>query len=129
MALFEALYEKRCRIPICYDHVFLRVSHTIRVGRALRAKKLTPKFIGSYQILHHRGPVDYELALSPQLSGLHNIFHVSQLRKYVPDPSHVIKPDAVEIRDDLLVEVPATCLEDTKVKELRGKFIQLVKVV
>ncbi|XP_027351223.1 uncharacterized protein LOC113862333 [Abrus precatorius] len=67
------------------------------VGRALRAKKLTPKFIGPYQILHRRGPVAYELALPPRLSGLHNVFHVSQLRKYVSDSSHVIEPDVVEL--------------------------------
>ncbi|XP_027341959.1 uncharacterized protein LOC113854870 [Abrus precatorius] len=58
------------------------------------------------------------------VAGLHNVFHVSQLRKYVPDSSHVIELDVMELRDDLSVEVPAARIEDTRVKELRGKSIR-----
>ncbi|XP_027368665.1 uncharacterized protein LOC113874650 [Abrus precatorius] len=47
------------------------------------------------------------------------------LRKYVPDTSHVIEPDVVKLRDDLSTEVPAARIEDTRVKELRGKSIRL----
>ena len=46
----------------------------------------------------------YRVALPPNLSSLHDVFHVSQLRKYVPDPSHVISMDEVEVRDNLTVE-------------------------
>nr|KYP41898.1 Retrotransposable element Tf2 [Cajanus cajan] len=59
---------------------------TSGVGRALKAKKLTPRFVGPYQIIHYVGPIAYRLALSPSLSNLHDVFHVSQLRKYVHDP-------------------------------------------
>ena len=77
------------------DHVFLRVTPVTGVGRALKSKKLTSRFIGPYQILDRVGNVAYRVALSPNLSNLHDVFHVSQLRKYISDPSHVIHMDNV----------------------------------
>ena len=70
------------------DHVFLRVTPMTGVGRALKSKKMTPRFIGPYQISERIGTVAYRVGLPPHLSNLHDVFHVSQLRKYVPDPSH-----------------------------------------
>jgi len=64
-----------------------------------------PKFIGPYQILRRIGLVAYEIALPPQLTNLHPMFHVSQLRKYVPDLSHVLEVEELQIRVDRLVEV------------------------
>jgi len=49
--------------------------------------------------------VAYEIALPPQLANLHPIFHVSQLRKYVPDPSHVLETKDVQVGEDLTMEV------------------------
>ena len=71
-------------------HVFLRVSPTTGVGRALKTRKLSSYFLGPFQILKRIGPVAYQLALTPSLSNLHNVFHVSQLKKYCQDPSHVL---------------------------------------
>ena len=99
------------------------------VGRALKSKKLTPRFIGPYEILERVGKVAYRVALPPHLSNLHDVFHVSQLRKYVPDPSHVIKLDDVEVRENLTVETMPVRIEDHEVKVLRGKEIKLVKVI
>lgn len=59
------------------DHVFLRVNLVTGVGRALKSKKLTPKFIGMYQISPRIGIVAYIMALPPDLSNLHDVFHVS----------------------------------------------------
>jgi len=87
------------------DHVFLRITPTTGVGRAIRSRKLSPKFIGPYQILRRIGPMAYEIALPPQLSNLHSVFHVSQLRKYVPDPSHVLEAEDLQLRGDLSMEV------------------------
>jgi len=67
--------------------------------------------------------------LPPHLSNLHDVFHVSQLRKYVADPSHVIPRDDVQVRDNLTVETLPLRIENRKVKQLRGKEIPLVKVV
>ncbi|XP_073221468.1 uncharacterized protein [Cicer arietinum] len=111
------------------DHVFLRVTPTTGVGRALKMRKLTPRFIGPYQILKRVGNVAYQIALPPSLSNLHSVFHVSQLRKYIFDPSHVIESDKVQIKENLTFETLPLRIEDQKTKELRGKTISLVKVV
>ena len=111
------------------DHVFLRVTPTTGVGRALKAKKLTPRFIGPYQITSRVGKVAYRVALPPNLSNLHDVFHVSQLRKYIPDPSHVIQMDDIQVRDNLTVETMPLRIEGREMKSLLGKEIELVKVV
>ncbi|WJX13331.1 hypothetical protein P8452_03730 [Trifolium repens] len=111
------------------DHVFLRVNSTTGVGRALKYKKLTSKFIGPYQILKRVGNVAYKIALPPSLSNLHDVFHVSQLRKYVSDPSHVIVSDDVQVRDNLTIEARPLRIEGREVKKLRNKEITSVKVI
>lgn len=60
------------------DHVFLRVNPVTGVGRTLKSKKLNPKFIGPYHILQRVGAVTYIVVLPPDLSRLHDMFHVSQ---------------------------------------------------
>ena len=71
----------------------------------------------------------YEIALPPQLANLHPVFHVSQLRKYVFDPTHVLEAEDIKIRGDLTVEVPPVALEDSKVEERRGNEVRLVTVI
>jgi len=66
---------------------------------------LTPRFIGPYQITRQIGLVAYEIALQPHLANLHNVFHVSQLRKYVTDPTHVLEQDDVQVRENLTLGV------------------------
>jgi len=111
------------------DHVFLRITPTTGVGRAIRSRKLSPKFIGPYQILRRIGPVAYEIALPPQLANLHSMFHVSQLRKYVSDPSHVLEAEDLHIRSDLSVEVQPISLGDSQTRQHMGKTISLVQVI
>ena len=111
------------------DHVFLRVTPTTEVGRAIKSKKFTPKFIEPYQITKRVGPLAYQIAMSLFLSNIHDVIHVSQLRKYIPDQSHVIEPDDIEMKDNLTFEVPPMKIEDRSVKNLRGKEIPLVKVI
>ena len=69
------------------DHMFLRETSITVVGRAL---KLTPCFVSPYQILQRIREVAYQISLSPLLANLHDVFHVSQLRRYISDPSHMI---------------------------------------
>jgi len=71
----------------------------------------------------------YQVGLPPHLSNLHDAFHVSQLRKYVLDPSNVIPRDDVQVRDNLTAETLPVRIEGREVKTLRGKEIPLVKVV
>jgi len=125
-------YADQRRRPLEFqegDHVFLRVTTTTGVGRALKSKKLTPKFIGPYQILQRVGPVAYKIALPLNLANLHNVFHVSQLRNYMADPSHVIRPNDVQLKENFSFEVPPISISDRSVKFLRGREIPLVKVI
>ena len=59
------------------EHVFLKITPTTSIGRAMRVKKLGPHFLGPFQILKRVGLVTYQMALPPNLSSLHNVFHVS----------------------------------------------------
>ncbi|GAU37339.1 hypothetical protein TSUD_395200 [Trifolium subterraneum] len=111
------------------DHVFLRVTSTTGVGRTLKSKKLTSKFIGPYQISERIGKVAYRIALPITLSNLHDVFHVSQLRKYVSDPSHVIESDDIQVKDNLTIETIPLRIEGREVKKLRNKEIASVKVI
>jgi len=125
-------YHDKQRKPLEFregDHIFLRVTPTTGVRRAMKSQKLTPKFIGPYKILKRIGPVAYQIALPPFLSNIHNVFHVSQLRKYIPDPSHVIEPDTIQVRENLTYDTPPIRIADKRIKTLRGKDISLVKVI
>lgn len=77
--------------------MFLKVSLTTGVGRALKSRKLSPKFMGPFEVLKRVGLVAYHIALPPNLSNLHPIFHVSILRQYILNPSHVIELDPVQV--------------------------------
>jgi len=125
-------YADKRRRPLEFeagDHVFLRVTPTAGIGRAIKSRKLTPRFVGPYQILRRIGVAAYEIALPPHLTNLHNVFHVSQLRKYVADPSHVLELDDIQIREDLTVNTGPVRILDSQVKRLRGKEIKTVKVL
>ncbi|XP_027347994.1 uncharacterized protein LOC113859411 [Abrus precatorius] len=130
MAPYEALYGRKCRTPICWYKVGGQFFSSITgVGRALKSQKLSLKFIGPFEVLSRVGPVAYHIALPPNLSNLHPVFHVSQLRKYILDPSHVIKLDPVQVQENLSYEVILVKIVDRQVKQLRGKDISLVKVI
>ncbi|KAL6311082.1 hypothetical protein AAG906_021193 [Vitis piasezkii] len=125
MAPFEALYGRKCRSPICWndvgemkllgpelvqlifevgDHVFLKVSPMKSVMRFRRKGKLSPRFVGPFEILERVGTLAYKVALPPSLSKIHNVFHVSTLRKYIYDPSHVVELEPIQISEDLTYE-------------------------
>ena len=70
------------------DHVFLKVMPKRGVVRFGKRGKLSPRFIGTFEILE--STVAYRLALPPIMSGVHEVFHVSMLRRYTPDPAHVV---------------------------------------
>ncbi|KAM1400064.1 hypothetical protein ACFX2F_027393 [Malus domestica] len=75
------------------------------------------------------GEVAYRLELPPELSKVHDVFHVSMLRHYVSDPSHVIHPQPLEINLDLTYDEKPVTLLDWNDKELRNKTVRLVKVL
>ncbi|XP_028758470.1 uncharacterized protein LOC114717497 [Neltuma alba] len=99
------------------------------VGRSIKAHKLTPKFIGPFQILSRVSSVAYKFALSPNPSQIHDVFHISQLQKYQPDPSHVLKHEDIELQDNLTFEVKLVKMIDSQIKQPRDKTIPMVKVI
>ncbi|CAN6686002.1 unnamed protein product [Malus baccata var. baccata] len=109
------------------DWVFLKLSPWRGVVRFEKKGKLSPRYIGPYQITEQVSEVAYRLKLPPELSKVHDVFHVSMLRHYVSDSSHVIPPQPLEINPDLTYdEEPVTTL-DWKYKVLRNKSVRLVK--
>ena len=66
--------------------------------------KLSPRFIGPYEVIEKVGPVAYRLGLPLELEKIHNVFHVSMLRRYRSDPSHVVSSKTVELGLDLTYE-------------------------
>ncbi|KAK5819679.1 hypothetical protein PVK06_024698 [Gossypium arboreum] len=111
------------------DKVFLKVSPWKKVLRFGRKGKLSPRFIGPYEIIERIGPVAYRLALPPELDRIHNVFHVSMLRQYRSDPSHVISSTEVEIQPDMTYSEEPVKILARETKELRNKKINLVKVL
>ncbi|KAM2442195.1 hypothetical protein PS1_023334 [Malus domestica] len=94
------------------DWVFLKLSPWKGVVRFGKKGKLSPRYIGSYQIVERVGEVAYRLTLPPELAIVHNVFQVSMLRRYVSNPSHVIPHQPLENNLDLTYdEVPATILD------------------
>ncbi|CAN4115603.1 unnamed protein product [Withania somnifera] len=110
------------------DKVFFRVSPMRGVMRFGRRGKLSPGFIGPYEILERVGEVAYRLALPPILLAVHPVFHVSMLRRYMPDESHVIQEDLVRLDESRsFVEEPVRILAK-EVRKLRSREIPMVKV-
>ncbi|KAF3660362.1 hypothetical protein FXO38_12183 [Capsicum annuum] len=98
IAPFEALYGRHCRSPVGWFDVFEvrpRVLTMKDVMRFRKRGKLSPRYIVPFEILRTVGDVDYELAFPPNLSAVHPVFHVSMLRRYISDDSHVIHWDSV----------------------------------
>ncbi|KAB2631036.1 S ribonuclease [Pyrus ussuriensis x Pyrus communis] len=111
------------------DWVFLKLSPWRGVVRFGKKGKLSPRYIGPYVVTERVGEVAYRLELPPELARVHNVFHVSMLRHYVADPSHVIPPQPLEINPDLTYDEEPVTILDWKEKVLRNKTVNLVKVL
>ncbi|XP_027915134.1 uncharacterized protein LOC114174493 [Vigna unguiculata] len=125
-------YADKRRQPLEFeegDHVFLRVTPTTGIERVLKLRKLTPRFIGPFQITRRIGTTTYEISLPPHLANLHNVFHISQMRKYIASLDHVLESYEVQVREDLTMPVGPVRILDAQVKQLRGKEIRTVKVL
>ncbi|XP_022857389.1 uncharacterized protein LOC111378425 [Olea europaea var. sylvestris] len=98
----------------------------IRFGKR---DKLSPKYIGPYVIVERIDPVAYRLALPTELFRIHDVFYVSMLRKYIPDPSHILESQPVELKENLTYEEKPVQILDRKEQVLHSKNIPLVKVL
>ena len=132
VGLIRKSYVDRWRRPLEFkvgDHVFLKVMSKRGVVRFDKWGKLLSRFIGPFEVLKMVGMVAYRLALQPSLAGVHEVFHVSMLRKYTLDPTHVV--DWVELvvdADETFKEGPVHIM-DSQDQVLQRKTVRLVKVL
>ena len=107
-------YANIHRRPLAFEvgeHVFLKVSPLRGSLRFGHKEKLAPRFIGPFEVLQRIGPTTYCFALPPNLPNIHDVFYVSQLRRYVPDPEHTIFYEPLQLKENLTyVEEPIQIL-------------------
>ena len=111
------------------DHVFLKVMPKRGVVRFGKQGKLLTRFIGPFEILERVGTVAYRLALSPSMLGVHEVFHVSLLRRHTPDPAHLVDWGEIEVGRDETFEEGPVCIMDSRDQVLRRKTVRLVRVL
>ncbi|KAA0048089.1 pol protein [Cucumis melo var. makuwa] len=121
MAPFEALYRRCCRSPVAPMKGVLRFEK--------KKRKISPRFVGPFEILERIGPVAYRFVLSPSFSAVHDVFHASMLRKYVADPTHVVDFEQLQINENLSYKEQSIKILARKVKILCNRGIALVKVL
>nr|ABA98765.1 retrotransposon protein, putative, Ty3-gypsy subclass [Oryza sativa Japonica Group] len=110
------------------DYVYLRVTPLRGVHRFQTKGKLAPRFVGPYRILERRGEVAYQLELPSNMVGIHDVFHVSQLKKCLRVPEEQADSEHIDIQEDLTyVEKPVRILE-TSERRTRNKVIRFCKV-
>jgi hypothetical protein len=130
LARQKSYHDKR-RKPLRFevgDFVCLKVSPTKGVQRFGVKGKLAPHYIGPYEIIEACGPVAYKLKLPPKMSAIHNVFHVSQLKKCVRLPTEVIAEPELEIEPDLSYQEYPSKVLDCKERSTRAKSIKMYKI-
>ncbi|PKA60996.1 hypothetical protein AXF42_Ash019985 [Apostasia shenzhenica] len=146
MAPFEALYRRKYQSPLCWLEGENRaifgpqlVDETTEKIKVIRERlQIAQNRQKKYYDARHKkmkfsmiGAVAYRLALPPHLEGIHDVFHISMLKRYVPDPSHVIQynPERMEMRSDLSYKEKPVRILAKDVKRFRNKEIPMVKVL
>ncbi|KAM0017120.1 putative nucleotidyltransferase, Ribonuclease H [Helianthus debilis subsp. tardiflorus] len=110
------------------DKVLLKVSPWKGVVRFIKRGKLNPRYIRPFEIIRRIGPVAYQLRLPEEMAGIHDVFHVSNLKKCLADESLIVPLKDIEVNEQLkFVEKPLQ-IEDRKIKNLKHKRLVLVKV-
>ncbi|GJZ58264.1 putative nucleotidyltransferase, ribonuclease H [Tanacetum coccineum] len=107
----------------------LKVSPFRGVKRFGIKGKLSPRFIGPFEILERIGEVSYRLALPPQLSHVHDVFHVSLLRGYHYHPLHVASYPFDQIQPDMSLSEEPESILDRQERVMRNKVIPFVKIL
>jgi hypothetical protein len=111
------------------DKVFLKVAPWKGIIRFGVKGKLAPRYIGPFEIKERIGPVAYRLELPVYLDKIHNVFHVSLLRKAKIDPSRVLPQVPMKIKGDLTMKTKPVKILDRDEKLLRNKRVPLVRVL
>ncbi|GJS95117.1 putative reverse transcriptase domain-containing protein [Tanacetum coccineum] len=154
-APFEALYGRKCHSPIMWVEVgegqligpelvqettekISQIKDRLKAARDLsprkgvvrfgKKRKLEPRFVGPFEIIEKIGPVAYQLDLPKELNGVHDTFHVSNLKKCLADPTLQVPLDKIRVDAKLtFMEEPVEILEK-EFKKLKRSRIAIVKV-
>jgi hypothetical protein len=110
------------------DFVYLKVSPMRGLHHFKVRGNLTPRFIGPFKILEKRGEVAYQLELPPQLSDVHDVFHVSQLKKCLHVPEEQIPMDDLDAKEDLSYQEHTIRILETSERVRRNKRIKMCKM-
>ncbi|WVZ48715.1 hypothetical protein U9M48_000134 [Paspalum notatum var. saurae] len=124
-------YSDKRRRPLVFeidDHVYLRVSPMKGVHRFGVKGKLAPRYVGPFKITEKCGPVAYRLELPPYLVAVHDVFHVSQLKKCLRVPEEAVDTSQIQIEPDLTYEGHPIKILDQKQRATRRKAINFYKV-
>ncbi|WVZ85345.1 hypothetical protein U9M48_032284 [Paspalum notatum var. saurae] len=124
-------YSDKRRRPLVFekdDHVYLRVSPMKGVHRFGVKGKLAPRYVGPFKITEQCGPVAYRLELPPHLAAVHDVFHVSQLKKCLRVPEEVIDTSQIQIQPDLTYQEQPIKILDQKQRATRRRTINFYKV-
>ena len=110
------------------DHVYLRVSPTRGVQCFGAKGKLAPRYVGPYEIIEECGPMAYRLRLPSRLAAIHDVFHISQLKKCIRVPTEIIDQQEILVEPDLsYTEYPLKIL-DQKERGTRRKVVKMYKI-
>nr|GEY98612.1 putative reverse transcriptase domain-containing protein [Tanacetum cinerariifolium] len=124
-------YVDKKRKPLEFgvgDYVLLKVSPWKCVVRFGKKEKLAPRFVGPFEIIEKVGPVAYRLDLPEELNGVHDTFHMSNLKKCLADPTQQVPLDEIRVDAKLnFLEEPVEILE-REFKKLKRSRIVIVKV-
>ncbi|WVZ97023.1 hypothetical protein U9M48_042590 [Paspalum notatum var. saurae] len=124
-------YADKRRRPLVFkenDHVYLRVSPMKGVHRFGVKGKLAPRYVGPFKITERCGPVAYRLELPPHLAAVHDVFHISQLKKCLRVPEEEVDTSQVQIEPDLTYEARPIKILDQKQRSTRRNTVNFYKV-
>ena len=110
------------------DRVVLRVKLHKSLIKFGRGDKISPRFMGPFEIVEKKGPVAYRLALPDSLRRMHDFFHVSVLRQYISDPTHVTDLSSLQVSDEGALMAEPVRILDHRVRQLQNQMVDQVKV-
>ncbi|KAI3751572.1 hypothetical protein L2E82_22662 [Cichorium intybus] len=124
-------YANKRRKPLEFqigDMVMLKVSPWKGIIRFGKHGKLSPRFIRPFRVIQHVGAIAYKIELPDELRGIHNVFHISHLRKTLYDESTRVSLTEVQLDERLQHQEQPEKILDRKIKMLRNKEIGIVKI-
>ncbi|XP_042958074.1 uncharacterized protein LOC122293600 [Carya illinoinensis] len=123
--------DQRCR-ELQFEvgsKVFLKIAPMKGIMRFRKKGKLSSRYFGPFDVLERIGATAYRLALPPRLSAIHDVFHISMLREYIPDPTHILEYEPLQVREDLTYEEFPVGILAQRTQVLCKKTISMVKVL